>query len=300
MEYTKSIGPVTFSNYVSHKAITPLDANGKTINAIWVKISDKGSMRADKDNTEFLYHYADGWNGTRENRIGRTDNRYGEESWTLKRDDIIPYATTKSNGTWSKGLTWQFNYDYLDTTSNSFDLTVEQGGQKYYYAVTVVTDKPTGSNTTPTNPTTPTTKATANPTNSKVMVNGKQVSFDAYNINNNNYFKLRDVAQIIRGTDKQFNVTWDGSKNAINLISNTAYKTVGGELKSGDGKVKNATLSTSTIYKDGVAVTLTAYTINDNNYFKLRDLGEAFNFDVSWDSKNNTVVIDTSKGYTAE
>lgn len=297
MEYTKSIGPVTFSNYVSHRDITPLDANGKTVNVIWVKISDKGSMRADKDNTEFLYHYAYGWNATKEIAIGRTDNRYGEASWTLTRDDITPYATTKSNGTWSKGLTWQFSYDYLDTTSNSFDVTVEQGGQKYYYAVTVVTDKPT--QTTPTNPT-PANKATANPTNSKVTVNGKQVSFDAYNINNNNYFKLRDVAQIIRGTDKQFNVTWDGAKNAINLLSNTAYKTVGGELKAGDGKVKNATLSTSTIYKDGVAVTLTAYNINGNNYFKLRDLGETFNFDVSWDSKNNTVVIDTSKGYTAE
>ncbi|MEA4988508.1 MAG: WG repeat-containing protein, partial [Anaerovorax sp.] len=137
---------------------------------------------------------------------------------------------------------------------------------------------------------------TANPTASKVIVDGKTVSFDAYNINSNNYFKLRDIAQIIRGTDKQFNVTWDGSKNAINLISNTAYKTVGGELKAGDGKVKNATLSTSTIYKDGVAVTLTAYNINGNHYFKLRDLGETFNFDVSWDGVNNTVVVDTSKG----
>lgn len=300
MEYTKSIGPVTFSNFVSQKEFKGLDANNKEINVTWVKISDKGSMRADKDNTEFIYHYVVGWNTTNELNNGRTDNRYGAGQWTLTRDDITPYATTKSNGTWSKGLTWQFGYDYLDTTSNSFDITVEQGGQKYFYYVTVVTDKPTGSNTTPTNPTTPATKATANPTNSKVTVNGKQVSFDAYNINNNNYFKLRDVAQIIRGTDKQFNVTWDGTKNAINLISNTAYKTVGGELKSGDGKVKNATLSTSTIYKDGSQVSLTAYNINDNNYFKLRDLGEAFNFDVSWDGVNNTVVVDTSKGYTAE
>ena len=132
------------------------------------------------------------------------------------------------------------------------------------------------------------------------MVNGKAVAFDAYNINNNNYFKLRDVAQIIRGTDKQFNVTWDGTKNDINLLSNEAYKTVGGELKSGDGKVKNATLSSSKIYKDGSLVSLTAYTINDNNYFKLRDLGETFNFNVSWDSKNNAIVIDTNSGYVPE
>ena len=303
MEYTKSIGPVTFSNYVSHKDITPLDANGKTINAIWVKISDKGSMRADKDSTEFLYNAFDLWNTTNEKSIGRTDNKFGNgrvqgDDVTIKTYKITPYPTTKTNGTWSKGLTWQFNYNAQYTNQNSFDITVEQGGQKYYYAVTVVTDKPSGSTTTPTTPTTPANKATANPTNSKVMVNGKAVAFDAYNINNNNYFKLRDVAQIIRGTDKQFNVTWDGTKNAINLISNTAYESTGGELALGDGQSKQSTLSTSSIYMDGAEVTLTAYNINGNNYFKLRDLGQVFNFEVSWDGENNTVVIDTTQDYT--
>ncbi len=42
---------------------------------------------------------------------------------------------------------------------------------------------------------------------------------------------------------------------------------------------------------------MTAYTINGNNYFKLRDLGQAFNFGVTWDQENNAVVIDTTQGY---
>lgn len=300
MEYTKTLGPVTFSNYVSHTQSNPSDANGNKIDVTWVKISDKGSMRADKDNTEFKYHYSEPWNTTNELDVGRTDNTFGSGHWSLSQRGVTPYATTKSNGTWSKGLTWQFNYNAQYTNQNSFKITVENNNQKYYYYVTVVTDKPTGSNTTPTNPTTPTppTKATANPTNSKVMVNGKAVAFDAYNINNNNYFKLRDVAQIIRGTDKQFNVTWDGTKNAINLLSNEAYESTGGELALGDGQSKQSTLSTSTIYKDGVEVSLTAYNINGNNYFKLRDLGQVFNFEVSWDGANNTVVIDTTQDYT--
>ncbi|NYB73769.1 leucine-rich repeat protein [Sedimentibacter hydroxybenzoicus DSM 7310] len=298
MEYTKQIGPVTFSNYVSHTQSNPSDANGNKIDVTWVKISDKGSMRADKDKTEFKYHYSEPWNTTNELDVGRTDNTFGSGHWSLSQRGVTPYATTKSNGTWSKGLTWQFNYNAQYTNQNSFKITVENNNQKYYYYVTVVTDKPSGSTTTPTNPTTPATKATANPTNSKVMVNGKQVSFDAYNINNNNYFKLRDVAQIIRGTDKQFNVTWDGTKNAINLISNEAYESTGGELALGDGQSKQSTLSTSTIYKDGVEVSLTAYNINGNNYFKLRDLGQVFNFEVSWDGANNTVVINTANDYT--
>ena len=50
---------------------------------------------------------------------------------------------------------------------------------------------------------------TAKPTASKVLVNGKEVAFDAYNISDNNYFKLRDIALQISGTEKQFEVQWD-------------------------------------------------------------------------------------------
>lgn len=140
----------------------------------------------------------------------------------------------------------------------------------------------------------------ATPTSSKVLVNGNEVAFDAYNINGNNYFKLRDVANVINGSEKQFEVTWDGSKNAINLISNKAYTVVGGEMSKGNGTSKNAAAGTSKIYKDGVEVTLTAYKIGDNNYFKLRDLGEKFNFNVSYDAATKSIVINTAESYTAD
>lgn len=143
-------------------------------------------------------------------------------------------------------------------------------------------------------------KMQATPTSSKVLVNGTDVEFDAYTINGNNYFKLRDVAKVVSGSAKQFEVTWDGTKNAINLVSSTAYTVVGGELEKGDGATKNAVDCTSAILKDGNVVALTAYTINGNNYFKLRDLGQSFNFDVSWDGGANSIVIDTAKSYTAD
>jgi len=52
------------------------------------------------------------------------------------------------------------------------------------------------------------TKITVNPTTSKVLVNGKIVEFEAYNINGYNYFKLRDLAQAVNNTEKNFEVTW--------------------------------------------------------------------------------------------
>lgn len=141
---------------------------------------------------------------------------------------------------------------------------------------------------------------TANPTSSKVLVNGKAVTFEAYTINGNNYFKLRDFAQAVNKTEKNFEVKWDSKNNAINLISNTPYTPVGGELAKGDGKAKVANPTTSRIYKDGKEISLTAYTINGNNYFKLRDIAKAFNIGVFWDGKTNTITIDTSRDYINE
>ncbi len=142
--------------------------------------------------------------------------------------------------------------------------------------------------------------ATAVPTRSTVLVNGKEVAFDAYTINENNYFKLRDLAKALNGTDKGFEVTWDGDENAISMTSKSSYTSVGGELARGDGSEKAAALSTSDIYLDEAPAQFVAYTINQNNYFKLRDVGQAFGFDVTWDGAKNTIVIDTTKGYTPD
>ncbi len=135
------------------------------------------------------------------------------------------------------------------------------------------------------------------PTPSKIIVNGKPVSIDAYGINGNNYFKLRDLAKLFSGTDKQFEVTWDGQKKAINLVSGKPYTAVGGELAIGDGKEKLCTLNLSKVYRDGQEVSLKAYTINGNNFFKLRDVLKTFNIGVTWDPVTSTIVIDTNTEY---
>jgi hypothetical protein len=144
----------------------------------------------------------------------------------------------------------------------------------------------------------PTPPLTATPTASKVLVNGTKISFDAYNIQSNNYFKLRDLAKVLSSSEKQFEVTWDGAKNAINLIRGKSYTVSGGELAAGDGKAKTPTLSTSKIYIDGTEVQLTAYNINGNNYFKLRDVMQKFNVGVGWDGATSTITIDTKIDYT--
>jgi len=141
---------------------------------------------------------------------------------------------------------------------------------------------------------------TAAPTKSAVLVNGSSVAFQAYNIDGSNYFKLRDLAKVLSGTAKQVEVSWDAANNAINMTTGKAYTSVGGELAvSGDTVNKAATLTTSKVYLNGSVITVTAYNIGGNNYFKLRDVAAAINFGVTWNGTTNTIGIDTSTGYTA-
>jgi hypothetical protein len=106
---------------------------------------------------------------------------------------------------------------------------------------------------------------------------------------------------ILNGIAKNFAVGWDGENNAISLESGKAYTAVGGELVVAENPAtEEAKLSTSTIYLDGKEVELTAYIINDNNYFKLRDVAVVIDFGVTWDGETNTVGIDSATGYVAE
>ncbi|MEG2138580.1 MAG: WG repeat-containing protein, partial [Oscillospiraceae bacterium] len=100
---------------------------------------------------------------------------------------------------------------------------------------------------------------TAAPSSTKLLVNGKAAAADAYLIEQNNYMKLRDLAALLNGSPKQFEITYDGAKGAINVITGKPYTPAGGELTPGSGGAQSATTGTSRLYIDGKAVHLKSY-----------------------------------------
>ena len=141
---------------------------------------------------------------------------------------------------------------------------------------------------------------TANPTASTVYINGETKDFEAYTIAGNNYFKLRDLAYVLSGTDKQFEVAYDVDTKAIALTSGEEYTAVGGELAQSNSGQKAASPTSSEIYLDGKELNLTVYTIGSNNFVKLRDLMEALDVYVGYNVLTKAITLDTSKGYTPE
>ena len=61
-----------------------------------------------------------------------------------------------------------------------------------------------------------------------------------------------------------------------------------------------AVLSTNRIFVDGQEVQIEAYTIHDNNFMQLRDIGKAVDFNVYWNAEDGSVQIETDKPYTGE
>lgn len=130
----------------------------------------------------------------------------------------------------------------------------------------------------------------------KLCIDGEDISLVAYNISNNNYFKLRDVANVLKGTKAHFDVSWNSEKQAIELISNADYST-NEEISKEVLENPAATPRDVAIYMDNARILMKAYEIADNNYFKLRDLASAIDFNVSWNEEKKIIEIDTSNGY---
>jgi mRNA-degrading endonuclease HigB of HigAB toxin-antitoxin module len=137
------------------------------------------------------------------------------------------------------------------------------------------------------------------PSTQTLWVDGKQITCAAYNINGNNYFKLRDLAYALKGTSKHFNVTYNAATRVVSMISNQEYSPIGGEMVM-PGSYKKCIPTNQTIMLDNRNVSLIVYNIDGNNYFMLREIGALFDFGVTYNDADRRVDVNTSIGYTPD
>lgn len=129
-------------------------------------------------------------------------------------------------------------------------------------------------------------------------ISGRQRQFQAFLIHNNNYVMLRDLAYYMNNTTAQFEVSYDPASKAINIFTKQAYTVKGYEDTVKADKSKAYKDTASKIFIDGGEITLKGYNIENSNYFKLRDLASALNFDV--DYRDKQIYIEPENTYTAD
>lgn len=140
-------------------------------------------------------------------------------------------------------------------------------------------------------------------TSPKIVVSSQKLSIDggnataiaAYNIDGNNFLKLRDVAYLLNGTTKSFSVSYSQNTNLISLQSGGRYTAVGNELEI-PGSYDKYTVSPQAIRLDSGYIYPAAYNIDGSNYFLLRDLAALFDFAIGYSS--GTVTINTGASYS--
>ncbi len=126
------------------------------------------------------------------------------------------------------------------------------------------------------------------------LVDGSSVETEVYNIGGNNYFKLRDIAMLLRDTESCFSVDYDEGSRTISLVTGEAYVPDGSELRTGVDRSASCVPSSQSIILNSSSVDIAAYNIGGNNFFKLRDLGEALCFCVDYDSETNTAIVESA------
>ncbi len=124
-----------------------------------------------------------------------------------------------------------------------------------------------------------------------IVVDGEAVELQAYNIDGNNYIKLRDVAAVLNGSAKQFGVIYNGLNKSVVITSGEAY--VGADPVIGEDLSATCVKTTQTVEFDSEIVYLKAYNIGGNNFVKLRDLGALVGFATDYDAETNTAIIST-------
>jgi len=137
---------------------------------------------------------------------------------------------------------------------------------------------------------TPSSSVKAIPTTQLLSVNGKMADFAAaFNINDENYFKLRDIAVLVN----TFDITYNSSTNTIEIIPNKTYTPNGTESKSKPKGFDSIAATNDKVKMNGKELPLTAYKIDGSNYYRLRDLGTYLGFNVDYNESTKTILVTT-------
>lgn len=132
------------------------------------------------------------------------------------------------------------------------------------------------------------------PSNQPVTLDGSPVKLAAYNVDGNNYVKLRDIAAILRTTESSFDVSYDYATRTVTLQSKQVYAPQKGDLAPIAPKKVRALMDYRPMIIDGRKDSLRTAMIKDNNYIQLRDLSRVLDFRVDYDAPTRTVQIYTT------
>lgn len=132
--------------------------------------------------------------------------------------------------------------------------------------------------------------------NQRIALDGEEVKVGTYLVENYTYIKLRDVAAILNETTNRFNLGRSFEDKSVLVIDlNGSYDILESDLQEITKEKAKASLGITKVDIFGELKDLKTALIDGFNYVQLRDIAKLVGFEVGYDAKNKTILINTSK-----
>lgn len=132
--------------------------------------------------------------------------------------------------------------------------------------------------------------------NQKIALDGAEVKVGTYLVEDYTYIKLRDVAAILNETSNRFNLGRSIEDKSVLVIDlNGSYDILDSDLQEITKEKAKASVGVTKVDIFGEIKELKTALIDGFNYVQLRDLAKLVGFEVGYDAKNKTILINTSK-----
>jgi hypothetical protein len=133
-----------------------------------------------------------------------------------------------------------------------------------------------------------------------VTAGGASYSLSAFRVLGDTYFKLRDIAVVLNGTDFAFDVSWNGEEKCITLLPGTDYSSEPATNELEPGMIKHMTATSPPLEIDDASYTLDAFIVDGSNYYTLDSLGELFGFTAIQDEDGTLLIVPAVDAGTPE
>lgn len=126
-------------------------------------------------------------------------------------------------------------------------------------------------------------------------VNGSASNVVTYNIDGENYYRIRDIAFALKDTNKKFDTVYNASKNEIVLLKGKNYTSENAFVIFDNDIIAKSFSGNISI--DSKPYMLDAYNIKGYNYYKIDDIGKLLDFGIRYETVGKTISISTNESY---
>lgn len=131
----------------------------------------------------------------------------------------------------------------------------------------------------------------------KLKIDGTDVSVNNYIINNYNYFRIRDIASLLKGTKKNFDIIYRKDSNRIDLIKGKDYS---GKERLDQRQNPILKKSNAKLFINNREILISSFNINGYNYYKFRDIASILDFYIDFDENTRYIEVTTTLGYRSK